>query len=176
MNDFAVAAGQDAVRIERLLPGPIERVWSYLTESELRRKWLASGSMELRVGGAVNLRFQHSELSPVVETIPQKFESLRNGHDMKGRITQCDPPRLLSYSWGDESGSPSEVTFELTPRGDDVMLVVMHRRLATRDDMISVAGGWHTHLDILADQLHGRTPRAFWAAHAKVEDEYRRRL
>lgn len=176
MSEFAVATASDAVRIERLLPGPIERVWSYLTESELRRKWLASGSMELRTGGTVNLHFQHSELSPAVETIPKKYEALRDGHDMAGRITQCDPPRLLSYTWSEGSGHYSEVTFELAPQGDEVRLIVTHRRLANRDDMISVAGGWHTHLDILADRLHDRTPPGFWASHAKVDDEYRQRL
>ena len=31
------------LKIERLLPGPIDRVWAYLTESELRRQWLAAG-------------------------------------------------------------------------------------------------------------------------------------
>ena len=36
--------------IQRMLPGPIERVWAYLTESDLRRKWLASGDMEMKVG------------------------------------------------------------------------------------------------------------------------------
>lgn len=40
----------DTLQIERLLPGPIERVWSYLTESEKRRKWLASGDMPLTRG------------------------------------------------------------------------------------------------------------------------------
>jgi uncharacterized protein YndB with AHSA1/START domain len=33
------------LKIQRLLPGPIERVWAYLTEEELRRKWLAAGKM-----------------------------------------------------------------------------------------------------------------------------------
>ena len=32
------------VRIERMLPGPIERVWSYLTDSEMRGRWLATGA------------------------------------------------------------------------------------------------------------------------------------
>lgn len=35
------------LKIERLLPGPIDRVWAYLTQSELRRRWLASGEMRL---------------------------------------------------------------------------------------------------------------------------------
>ena len=30
------------LKIQRLLPGPIERVWAYLTQSELRGQWLAA--------------------------------------------------------------------------------------------------------------------------------------
>jgi uncharacterized protein YndB with AHSA1/START domain len=33
------------LKIERLLPGPIERVWACLTEIGLRRRWLAAGEM-----------------------------------------------------------------------------------------------------------------------------------
>ena len=32
------------LKIQRLLPGPIERVWAYLTESELRRQWFAAAT------------------------------------------------------------------------------------------------------------------------------------
>ena len=42
------------IRFERLLPGPIERVWAYLTESDKRAKWLAAGDMDLRPGGERN--------------------------------------------------------------------------------------------------------------------------
>ncbi len=41
------------------------------------------------------------------------------------------------------------------------MLVLTHRKLATRDDMIDVAGGWHTHLGVLAARLAGRSPGPF---------------
>ena len=40
------------LRIQRLLPGPVERVWDYLTRSELRRQWLAVGEMELKPGAS----------------------------------------------------------------------------------------------------------------------------
>jgi hypothetical protein len=33
-----------AVRFERLLPGPIERVWDYLTKPDLQRTWLAESA------------------------------------------------------------------------------------------------------------------------------------
>ena len=41
------------LKIQRLLPGPIERVWAYLTQSELRRQWLASGDMQMKAGSDV---------------------------------------------------------------------------------------------------------------------------
>ena len=51
------------VRLERLLPGPIERVWAYLTDSDKRATWFASGVFDLRVGGKADLHFDHSRIS-----------------------------------------------------------------------------------------------------------------
>ena len=38
-------ADGNTLRMQRRLPGPIERVWSHLTDSDLRRQWLASGPL-----------------------------------------------------------------------------------------------------------------------------------
>lgn len=67
------------------------------------------------------------------------------------------------------------MTFELSPRGRDVVLTLTHRRIE-RDEVPSVAGGWHTHLGILVDRLNGRTPAPFWATHARLKAEYARRM
>ena len=166
---------RQTVRFERLLPGPIERVWAYLTESEKRRKWLASGDMDLRVGGRAALRFNHSELTPHKEVTPEKYRKYDGSTVVYWEITRCEPPRLLAARWG-ENAADSEVTFELEPRGNHVLLRVMHRRLADRDFMVSVAGGWHVHLDILADHLNGRVPPPFWATHARLAAEYGTRI
>ena len=50
------------VRLERLLPGPVERVWAYLTESKKRATWLAAGEFDLRVGGSIELHFDNHKL------------------------------------------------------------------------------------------------------------------
>jgi hypothetical protein len=39
-----------------------------------------------------------------------------------------------------------------------------------------VASGWHAHLGILVDRLHGREPRPFWSTHGRLEEEYENRL
>jgi uncharacterized protein YndB with AHSA1/START domain len=93
-----------------------------------------------------------------------------------GHITRIEPGRLIAYTWHEGSGLDSEVTFELTPRGAMVLLVVTHRRLGTRDTMTKVAAGWHTHLGILADRLEGREPRPFWSTLTALELEYEKRL
>lgn len=176
MSEYGVVTEPGTVRIERVLPGPIERVWSYLTDSEKRGKWFASGPMELRPGGRVELHFKHADLSPHKEPTPERYRKYDEGVTSYGRVARCEPPNLLAFSWGEESGNDSEVTFELTPRGEEVFLVVTHRRLADRKAMVSVSSGWHAHLAILIDHLEGHEPRPFWSTHARLEADYEQRI
>ena len=69
--------------------------------------------------------------------------------------------------WAKESGDDSEVAIELIPCGENVLLVLTHRRLGDRGTMVSVASGWHTHLGILIDHLDGRVPPPFWSTHVR---------
>ena len=56
MNDmpridaFGALTEPTTLTIQRVLPGPIERVWAYLTESDKRRQWLAAGALFVAVG------------------------------------------------------------------------------------------------------------------------------
>jgi uncharacterized protein YndB with AHSA1/START domain len=163
------------VRIERTLPGPIEKVWDYLTDSKKRGEWLAPGPMDLRVGGRVELRFHHADLTPHNETVPEKYKSMEKGHTVIGTVTRCEPPTALAYTWNEEPEGASEVTFELSARGAEVLLVITHRRLDARL-MTSVAAGWHTHIGILIDKMSGRTPSPFWATHARLWADYEKRF
>ena len=53
MNEYGELLDESAVKFERLLPGPIERVWSYLTEGDKRARWLCGGDVEAAVDGHV---------------------------------------------------------------------------------------------------------------------------
>ncbi|BEM28328.1 hypothetical protein SME05J_18980 [Serratia marcescens] len=177
MNDYGMIIEPGTLRIQRLLPGPIERVWAYLTESDKRATWLAAGAMKLENGAPLELEFRNSDLAGEHEPPPAKYKQHGGCVSNRGHITCLFPPRLLSFTWAEQDqGRPSEVTFELTEQGSAVLLTVTHRRLANRDEMLSVAGGWHTHLDILLDRLHDRAPQPFWSTHARQEEEYRARL
>lgn len=169
-EEYGVLKHSEMFHIERLLPGPIERVWSYLTDPERRRKWLGGGPMELRAGGGVELQFEFSGLSS--EATPADQE---NSCTVVGIVTRCEPPRLLSYTWGNEPDA-SEVSFELEARGEQVLLVITHQRLRNREMAVKVASGWHAHLELLCDHLSNREPRPFWTTKTWPELEYRERL
>ena len=95
MNDDARATlvKPSTIRFERLLPGPIERVWAYLTESAKRATWLAAGEFELRMGGKIELIFENDKLS---DDTPKGGGARR----FEGRITRLEPLRALGHTWG----------------------------------------------------------------------------
>ncbi|REL33528.1 ATPase [Rhodohalobacter sp. SW132] len=162
------------VQFERLLPGPPERIWDYLTKSELKEKWLSAGDVEPRVGGKVEFRFKHNDLSDVDEPIPEKYKHMQDGTYFEGKVTEWNPYKKLSYTWGEETGEESIVTYELIPKEENkVLLRLTHRKLG--DDLkilISVGAGWHTHLDILLDRLEENSPKGFWSVHGQMELQY----
>ncbi|MFZ1695185.1 MAG: SRPBCC family protein [Flavobacteriales bacterium] len=173
MDNYGTLIAPNTIRFERLLPGPIERVWAYLTDSEKRAKWLASGPMDLRVGGDARLTWLHASLDAAHEEAPERY---RNGHSMEARITQCDPPFKLGFTWGADPARLSEVVFELTEVGNEVRMVLTHHRLPDRKDLLGVSGGWHTHLDVLVEHLNGRTAPGFWSTHAALYKDYTARM
>jgi uncharacterized protein YndB with AHSA1/START domain len=175
MSDYGIVTEAGAVRFERLLPGPVERVWEYLTDSELRRTWFAAGDMELRPGGGLTLLFRNSELAPDDEEVPEKYRQYE-GMESKGQVVRVEPPRLLVFEWFEEEGLPTEVSFELEPRGEQTLLILTHRGLPNRAMTVDVSGGWHLHLDVLGDVLAGRPRRPFWARNAALEREYQGRI
>ena len=168
-DPYGVLTETDTLEIRRLLPGPIERVWTYLTESELRRQWLAAGPMELKVGAPIELVWRNDELTDPPGQRPPGFG---DEHRMQSRITELEPLRKLSIAWNNSG----DVTFELEPKGTGVLLTVTHRRLPDRSTMLKVSAGWHMHLDVLVARAEGREPASFWDGWARLKQEYDRRL
>ncbi len=114
-------------------------------------------------------QYQHKHIAPD-EVPPDQYKKVHEtGFDMPGTILRWEPPRVLSYTFDDNS----DVTFELTPQGDEVVLLLIHR--ARGDDLPFLSGyasGWHTHLNLLIAHLEGTPPPAFWAMHTRLKVEY----
>ena len=167
-SPYASATAADAVHIERLLPGPIERVWAFLTEAGLRRRWLADGEMTLAVGAPFELAWHNDELTDPPGHRPEGFGA---EHRMQSTITAVDPPHHLAFTWG-----PGEVTFTLEPRGSQVLLAIDHRGISDHRNLLMIGAGWHMHLDVLVARSTGTEPEPFWDGWARLHAEYGRRL
>jgi uncharacterized protein YndB with AHSA1/START domain len=117
--------------MERVLPGPIERVWSYLTSPEHLAKWFLDGKVADRIGGEV-----------------QFGDGL-----ITGAVTVYDPPHVLEFTWNeaDSSHGPTPnalCRYELSAIGDEVRLVLVHSRLPEHAYDAYVTG-WKELLDRL---------------------------
>lgn len=131
-----------SVSFERVLPGPIARVWHHLTDTKVLPQWFGNGTIEPRLGGSVRLM---------------------DGH-IRGVITQWQPPHRLFYTWnvfhpGDGADAASaypesylSFTLEQIDRG--VLLRLSHVPVLERFEKQN-AMGWHTFLDILGAVLKG---------------------
>lgn len=169
LDRYGSLTAPDTLHIERLLPGPIDRVWSWLTESDLRRKWLAAGDMPLTKGAEFTLTWRNDDLTTPPGNRPEGFGA---EHSMTSRILDVTPPNHLAFTFG----SASTVEIALEPRGDKVLLTLTHRRIADRGMVLMVGPGWHAHLDVLQAHLGGPTTEPFWDLWTRLRAEYEVRI
>lgn len=157
------------LEIQRRLPGPIERVWAYLVDGELRRQWLAAGSMEPCVGADFELVWRNDELSDSPAERPAGFSAESRA---SCRVTEIEPPRRLRFTWS----GVGDVTIVLEPVEDEVLLTLTHRGLGDRPLQTLVAAGWHMHLVVLSCRLAGVQPPSFWSNWSALRADYERKL
>src|ERR1700743_2889037 len=101
MEDFATQLDEQTIQFVRILPGPIERVWSFLEDSEKRGQWFAKGELPAKIGEPFELRFKHSELSPHQATPPERMKEMdKSGHSADNVLVKFEPPHLLAFTFG----------------------------------------------------------------------------
>lgn len=157
------------LRMQRRLPGPIERVWSYLTDSDLRRQWLASGTMTLRPGASFELVWRNDELSNSAAERPEGFSTESRA---TCQLVEVEAPRRMRYIWP----GVGEVSIDLEAVDGEVMLTLTHRQLVGDRLILNVCAGWHAHLVLLAAHLEGNEPPSLWSTWKRLRMDYEEQL
>jgi uncharacterized protein YndB with AHSA1/START domain len=154
---YEIVDDRSALSFERRLTHSVERVWRAVSEPAELAHWFPSVVRgELTPGATLTFAFPDGEMPT-----------------MEGEVVEADPPRRLSFTWGDDV-----LRIELEPDGDGCVLhfVVLFddAERASRD-----AAGWHVCLDRLEEHLDGAParppssePTSQWRAHY---EEYQRR-
>lgn len=169
MDAYGALTDPTTLKIQRVLPGPIERVWDYLTRSDLRKQWFAAGDMTLEAGAPFTLTWRNEELNTPKGKRP---DGHAEEHSSTNTIIVVEPPSRLVITFG----ASGQVSFDLETRGDKVLLTLVHSRIPDRGTLLSVSGGWHGHLDILVAKLSGAPVPDFWTTWAQLKAEYEVRL
>jgi uncharacterized protein YndB with AHSA1/START domain len=155
------------LRFERLLDAPVETVWRYLVEPEMRARWFMGGPTEPRAGGAFGLTFDHANLSDGDVPTPERFAQ-HAGKSWSETIERIEPPHLLVISW--DNGQAGSVEFRLdAANADKTQLTLTHSGLRGPDDARNFGGGWRAHLEVLQRRLAGKAVPDFWAIHRDAE-------
>lgn len=180
MDNYAKQIDDQTIEFVRILPGPIEKIWSYLWDSEKRGEWFASGPMPTKAGESFDMNFKHSRLSPHQATPPEKYADMdKNGHQSHNVLLAYEPPHRLVFSFGPDPAESSEVEFRLTPEGDakdnKVRFTLTHRKITDIKTARAVSNGWHSHLAILKDKAEGKVPPAFWDVWRQTVEFYNKR-
>jgi uncharacterized protein YndB with AHSA1/START domain len=121
-----------SIRLVRHLAQPPARVWHALTDREALRAWFPCDVVteEWKVGASLTFLFGE------------------DGPTLTGAVLELDEPRLLVFTWGDET-----LRFELTSAGAGTDLVLVDELapgIAARN-----AAGW----EVCLERLAGRSPR-----------------
>lgn len=138
------------VRIERVLPAPIEDVFDAWTDPSTMAEWLSPvGHAEAEVDLRVTGRFKVSMIG----------ETTRIEHT--GEYLVVNPPRELSFTWQSAyTGSdPSVVTVLFEAEGDETRIVLTHHRLP-EGQLDPHAQGWEAMITRLAGLLNGMRTEA----------------
>lgn len=133
---FSPQAGKALVRFDVTLDAYAAEVWSFLTQSDRLPQWLAPGRIELEQGGAARLDFQES------------------GIVIDSRVTRCQGPRSLAYSWSSPGQPERPVRWTLEADGSRTHLT-LELELPAHEDVARSAAGWAAHLEMLAAALAG---------------------
>jgi uncharacterized protein YndB with AHSA1/START domain len=114
------------------IAAPVERVWNALVDSDVTRQyWGHENRSDWKPGS----RWEHVRIGP------------DNVVDIAGKVIEIDPPHRLVTSWhapdgeGD-SARTSQVTYEITPMGEESKLVVTHSDLNEPGMRAGVSAGW----------------------------------
>lgn len=157
----------DTIRLERLLDAPVDTVWRYLTEAELRQRWFMGGT-DAQAGGEFDLVVDHDKLSDDENVAyPESYAQFK-GSVWSEKVLRFDPPRLLETTF--QSGKNGTVTYELFADGERTRLVLTHSGIVSETGAQDFGGGWNSHLTVLEERLAGRSVKDFWAVHARSRE------
>jgi len=102
------------IQREISIPQPREQVWRAITDSATLAEWMFPNDFEPRVGHHFTFR------------VPGNPKANFDGLVVRCQVLECEPPRLLAFSWSAGRLEGTRVSFRLVPDGEGTRLFFEH--------------------------------------------------
>ena len=135
------------IRIERVLPATIAKVYDAWTRADLLTRWYCPNpDLELKVDADVRVGGDY-----VVEMGP---------HVVRGTYLEVEPPYRLvfSWKWDGTDDEPTRVEVELSEVDDGTLMLLSHTGFTSAEDAANHQLGWEPELGRLAALLTAQQP------------------
>jgi uncharacterized protein YndB with AHSA1/START domain len=133
-----------SLEVEKVIPGPIERVFDAWLDADTLRRWMAPApgvaapQVDPVVGGAFRIVMRHKGRDIVHE----------------GRYLAIDRPHTLSFTWNSEPAGQTTVHLRFEAMAENRTRVVLtHEKFQTAAARDGHRGGWSGLLDALVRQF-----------------------
>ena len=144
------------VRMQVMLPTPVEQAWHALTDGRRIVSWLGRlDAVAITEGGRFDLWHD---------------QTVRSRHT----VTRWRAGRVLTLTWDFPEERTSRETFTLAEESRSTTLLTVHHE--DLEDAVSYAAGWHRHLEYLHDHLRGHDLPIddFWSGYDHLIELYAR--
>ena len=102
MDAYGKLVNPQTVVFERLLPGPIERVFAFLFEEDKRKLWFTTGAIPTTPGEKFQMTWKHSTYSPNKSVAPDSMKEMdEKGHTATNTLLVYEPPYRLVFTFGE---------------------------------------------------------------------------
>jgi uncharacterized protein YndB with AHSA1/START domain len=169
MNSFGIIVDAGTVEFKRVMPGPIERVWAFITERNNLARWLGDGVL-----GPAGTRYELKIEGP---ELPHS-----TGARIVGTVTRYEPPTGITFTWNhlapgatQPSIAESIVEIDLASQNEKVVFTLRHSRI-DRSFTTRLSTGWHAFLDALRNRLEGNPIEFATTVFPQLLPEYERRF
>lgn len=132
-------------------------LWAMLTDAGKIAQWIAPGSIDLKLGGAVKIDFEDS------------------GTAINSKVLELEPGKVLAYSWSQGNDPERPLRWEVSENAGTATLKLT-AIIPANEDPAKACAGFEGHFVMLAGALEGVPVKFPFQVFLAAREAYKKQL